>query len=176
MKWDDAVSYLHYTDELDCICGMEITESRQKKFDFTTPYYSRNIAVFVRNDNKSITTLKDLIGKKLTADKDSTIESLLKEKGLFEKIRIKETFSKEESMKLLKKREFDAMIAPKEVGIYLAEKYKVKVKIIAIAEDASPVAIAVKKGNLELLNLLEKTLQELIKEGEIEKVYNNWFK
>ena len=51
----------------------------------------------------------------------------------------------------------------------------IKVKILAEAEQGTPVAIAVKKGNLQLLNMLEKRLQALVKEGEISKLHQAWF-
>ena len=73
-------------------------------------------------------------------------------------------------MRLLKSGKFSAMIAPKKVGLYLAKKLYVEVKIIAEVEPGTPVAIAVKKGNLQLLNMLESKLQTLINEGEIHKL------
>lgn len=77
-------------------------------------------------------------------------------------------------MRLLKSGKFSAMIAPKEVGLYLAKKLYVEVKIIAEVEPGTPVAIAVKKGNFQLLNMLESKLQTLIKEGEIHKLQQDW--
>lgn len=176
MNWDDVVGMLWFTDKLDCAGGMEINEARKKLFDFTSPFYSRKIAVFIHSDETIIKKLEDLEGKKITGDRHSSIEKLLNETGIKTKIRIKKAKSKEDSMRLLKTREFSAMIAPKEVGLYLAKQLNVSVKILVESEEESPVAIAVKKGDLQLLNLLDNALQELIKEGEIQKLYQDWFK
>ena len=174
MKWADVIGTLMFTNKLDCVTGMEINDARKKHFDFTSPYYFRKAALFIRSENNSIKRLEDLVGKTIAGDKDSYLETLLEKKGIRKDIRIKQTRSKEESMRLLKTGEFSAMIAPKWVGLYLAKQLHVDVKIVAEAEQGTPVAIAVKKGNLQLLNMLEKQLQTLIKEGEIRKLQQDW--
>lgn len=128
------------------------------------------------SNNSQIKELKDLVGQNVTGDRDSSVEAQLERLGLKGKIRLKATTSKEESMKLLKSGRFVAMIVPKEVGLYLAKKQGGKVKIIEDIEQTSPVGIAVKRGNLPLLNLLNDKLNLLSKAGEIEKLYQKWFR
>jgi len=176
MNWDDVVGTLMFTNKLDCVGGMEINEVRKKYFDFTSPYYSRKIAVFIQSDNSTIKQLEDLIGKTITGDRHYSLEKRLKKMGIRKHIRIKQTKSKEESIRLLKTEQVVAVIAPKEVGFYLAKKLNIKVKIIAEANQGSPVGIAVKKGNYQLLTMLENRLQDLIKEGEIYKLHQEWLK
>jgi len=90
-------------------------------------------------------------------------------------IRLRQTDSKEESMNLLKSGEVTAVIAPKEVGLYLAKKLNVNVSIIEELKQGSPVGIAVKKGNTQTLNILNKALKQLIQNGDIDKLYRQWF-
>ena len=175
MKWDDVMGSLMFTEALDCSGGTEINEERKKHFDFTSPYTTRQIVIFIRADNAAITKLEDLINQPVTGDKLSAVELLLKKKGIRNQIRIKATESKEESMRLLKEGFFVAMIAPKEVGLYLAKQFDVKVKILDEVVEATPVGIAVKKGEADLLDSLETALQELIKEGKIQELYQKWF-
>lgn len=171
MKWDDVMGSLMFTEALDCSGGTERNEEREKYFDFTSPYSTRQIVIFIRADNTTITTVEDLINQPVTGDKQSAVELYLQKKGLKNQIRIKATESKEESMRLLKEGFFVAMIAPKEVGLYLAKELDVNVKILEEVVQESSVGIAVKKGNAELLNLLEPALQELMKEGKIQQLY-----
>ena len=96
--WDDIVASLIFTDKLDCIGGMEINEARKKYFDFTSPYYHRQIAIFILAENNNIKKLADLIGKRITGDRHSSLETLLAKKGIRDKIRIKGAKSKEESI------------------------------------------------------------------------------
>jgi polar amino acid transport system substrate-binding protein len=175
MNWNNVVGELAYSDRLNCAAGMEVSKNRKKLFDFTTPYYSRKISIFILSDNTTIKKLEDLVGKKVTGDRDSSIEVQLESMGLKGGIRLKATKTKEESMKLLKAGTFVAMIAPRGVGLYLAKKLEVKVKILEEFDHASPVGIAVKKGDLQLLNMLNYELNILLKEGEIKKLYQKWF-
>ena len=175
MKWDDVMGSLMFTEILDCSGGTEINDERKQYFDFTSPYSTRQIVIFLRADNTTIAKVEDLFDQPVTGDKQSAVELLLKKKGIRNQIRIKATESKEESMRLLKEGFFVAMIAPKEVGFYLAKQLDVNVKILDEVVEESPVGLAVKKGNTELLNLLENALQELITEGKIQQRYQEWF-
>ncbi|UZE96701.1 transporter substrate-binding domain-containing protein [Alkalimarinus alittae] len=174
-NWDSVVSDLVHTRKLDCAVGMEITEVRARYFDFTVPYYYRYTVVFVLSTNTHIKSLTDLMGRKVAGDRHSELEKSLELKGVGNLIRLRQTGSKEESMRLLKSGEVVAVIAPKEVGIYLAKALNMDVNIIDVFEQRSPVGMAVKKGNAETLNVLNKALKKLIKNGEIEKLHQQWF-
>ena len=91
--WDDVVAHGrlgHY----DCIAGMEITAARQRWFLFTTPYYRRQINVFVRADNQHTRSLNDLIGGIIAGDRDSALENELIESGIQRRIRVRQVASK----------------------------------------------------------------------------------
>ena len=122
MKWQDVIGSLMFTDKLDCVTGMEVTNVRKKYFDFTSPYYFRKTVLFVSSKNGNIKQLKDLLGKIIGGDKDSNLEAQLEKMHIKNKIRIKQTKSKEESMQLLKAGKLSAIIAPQEVDLYLAQK------------------------------------------------------
>ncbi|WNO10643.1 transporter substrate-binding domain-containing protein [Teredinibacter sp. KSP-S5-2] len=173
-KWDDVINYLRI-GKVDCISGMEINELRKKYFDFTTEYYHRYDVVFVRADDDSIKTIDDLYGKKITGDRHSFVENYWKNKGIKEHIRIKQTGTKEQAMELLYQKDTVAAIMPKAVGLYLAKQLGFSVKVLENPDPGSPVAIAVKKGNASLLQSLDSSLRALIEEGEIERLYLQWF-
>lgn len=173
-KWDDVINYLRI-GKVDCVSGMEINELRKRYFDFTMEYYHRYDVVFVRADNDSIKSIDDLYGKKITGDRHSFVENYWKEKGIKKYIRIRQTGTKEQAMQLLYNKETVAAVMPKAVGLYLAKQFGFSVKILENHDPGSPVAIAVKKGNIRLLQALDSSLKELIAEGEIEKLYSQWF-
>jgi ABC-type amino acid transport substrate-binding protein len=173
--WDNVVSNLVHTENLDCAVGMEITDIRAKLFDFTIPYYYRHTAIFVLTTNTHIKSLADLIGNMVAGDRHSDLEKHLELKAVKSLIRLRQTTSKEESMKLLKSGEVVAVIAPKEVGLYLAQMLNIKVRIIEELKQGSPVGIAVKKGKTQILNILDSTLKDLIQNGDIDHLYRQWF-
>ena len=109
-EWDTVVGSVRF-GKIDCAIGMGINDTRKMHFDFTIPYYERKSAVFILKSNNQIKSIEDLDGKLITGDRHSFVEVLLKEKGL--KPRMKQTKSKEESMRLLKSGRFQAVIAPK---------------------------------------------------------------
>ena len=47
------------------LAGCSITEERQKKMDFSTPYFDSGISMAVSKDNDSIQSYEDLRGKKV---------------------------------------------------------------------------------------------------------------
>lgn len=176
MKWADIIGTLSFTDKLDCVPGMEINNIRKKNFDFTSPYYERKTALFTLATNTTINRLEDLVGKTIAGDKGSYLEAQLESLGIKKNIRIKQTKSKEQSMLLLESGSISAVMAPKEVGFYLANKLNININMVVEAEQGSPVAIAVNKGNEQLLNLLEENLQRLIEDGDIHNLQEQWQK
>jgi len=77
-------------------------------------------------------------------------------------------------MRMLQQGTAVAVIAPLEVGLYLAQKHKINVRILENADPGSPVGIAVIKGNDELLNQIEKALQALKQEGVLDLIITKW--
>ncbi|WP_319466615.1 transporter substrate-binding domain-containing protein [uncultured Pseudodesulfovibrio sp.] len=172
-KWNNIVANLCYGD-LDCVGGMEVNQTRRSCFDFTTPYYSRRITVFVLADNNDIQNIQDLKWQTIAGDRHSFVEQLFKKQGLMKQIRIFQTKSKDESMRLLKEGTVAAVIAPRAVGSYLAKKYEINVRMLEYSDQGSPVALAVKKGNDALLQQLESALMELEQDGKLNVIFKKW--
>ncbi|BDQ36275.1 hypothetical protein SYK_06350 [Pseudodesulfovibrio nedwellii] len=159
---------------IDCIAGIEINKKRETFFDFTTPYYMRKVVVFVREDNTNIQTIHDLRWQVVAGDRHSFVEEYFNQIGLRSQIRLYQTDSKETSMLLLQQKTIVAVIAPLEVGLYLAQKHHVKIKILDNLDPGSPVGIAVAKGNTKLLKQIEISLQKLKQEGTIDSIVAKW--
>jgi polar amino acid transport system substrate-binding protein len=175
MIWEDVVGSLAFTNEIDCVGGMEICDERKRYFDFTSPYFNRKATVFIKANNFQINKLEDLHGKQISGDRHSPVEALLEKKGIKDNIRITYTERKVDSMHLLKNDKVTAVIAPKAVGFYLAKQLGFKVRILEEIEISSPIGIAVKKGNIQLLTILDAAVRKLVYEGEFEKVYQSCF-
>ncbi len=174
-SWDDVVGKLRYGN-IDFIAGMEISGVRKKVFEFSTVYYHRYTVIFVRADNSDIRSVEDLYKKVITGDRHSFIESHWEKLRIKGRIRIRQMESKERAMELLFQGETQAAIMPRAVGLYLAEKMGLRVKILDGFDPGSPVAMAVKKGNSQLLQKIDRIIKELMEKGEIDKLYARWFK
>lgn len=173
-NWDDVFGMLRI-GEIDIIVGMEVNDKRRPFFDFTREYYHRHDVVFVREDNHDINSIEDLYDQIITGDRNSYIEIIWEKKGIKDKIRVMQAETKEKSMQLLFEGKTKAAIMPEAVGYYLAKKIGLKLRILDSPDPGSPVAIAVKKGNKELHEMADQALKELIDEGEIKRLYREWF-
>ncbi len=173
LPWDKVITSLRL-GRIDCIAGIEINKKRETFFDFTTPYYMRKVVVFVREDNTNIQTIHDLRWQVVAGDRHSFVEEYFNQIGLRSQIRLYQTDSKETSMLLLQQKTIVAVIAPLEVGLYLAQKHHVKIKILDNLDPGSPVGIAVAKGNTKLLKQIEISLQKLKQEGTIDSIVAKW--
>jgi ABC-type amino acid transport substrate-binding protein len=174
-SWDSVVDKLRLGKGVQIVGGMEINDDRKRFFDFSPPIYRRRNVIFVLATNTDIKGLKDLIGKIITGDKGSYVESLLAKSGDKDKIRIMEPETKEESMKLLQSGKVVASIMPDAVGYFLAKQLGVKVRAIDTGDPGSPVGFAVNKGSgAQTLASLEKAIAKLSSDGSLEKIKARW--
>jgi polar amino acid transport system substrate-binding protein len=62
-----AVAALESSQADGVIAGMSITEERQKKYDFSAPYYDSGVVMAIKADNNDINGYADLRGKRVAA-------------------------------------------------------------------------------------------------------------
>lgn len=172
-KWDDVVSMLLF-GRIDMIAGMEVNAFRHEYFDFSSPFTKRHDVVFVAADS-TVTRIEDLFGLVITGDRHSFVELHWKEQGIHQKIRIMQVGSKEESMELLARGEIAAAIMPLEVGKYLAALRGLEIRTLDNSDPGSEVAIALRKGNPELLRRINEALRDLEADGKLDALARKWF-
>lgn len=171
MKFEGLLPAL-VTDDIDFIvAGMVADEERSKTVDFSIPYYQAEQKMIVRMDDKDkYKSPEDLVGLKVSAQKTTIQEGIALEKftgstyiGL----------SKITDMILeLQNNKVDAVILADPVAkAYVNQNKDLFMADISLgAEDG--VSVAVNKGKSELLELIDKTLDKLIKDGTIDKLIN----
>lgn len=171
--WDNVVSLLRY-GELDVAIGMEQTAARQSFFDFSQPYYHRLATLFVLDQDSSPESVRGLVGKRISGDRHSVLEEHLEKLGLNNAIRIQQADSKKEAMEQLGVGEVEAVIMPERVGLYLAEKMDLNIRILWQPEIRVPVSFAVKNGDTERLTQLNKALTHLEQSGKLDEIRQRW--
>jgi len=164
-EWDNVVSMLLF-GRIDMVVGMEVNTFRHEYFEFSTPYAKRHDVVFV-SANSTVTSVEDLFGLIITGDRHSFVELLWKKEGIHHKIRIMQAKTKEDSMDLLARGETTAAIMPLEVGKYLAKQRGLKIRVLMSPDPGSEVAIALRKGQPELLKRINEALLEMQTDGEL---------
>lgn len=159
------------TDKVDfVIAGMNPDEERRKNVDFSEIYYHASQGVLVKEDSvDQYQSVEDLAGKKIGVQRGSTQEGLAQEidgASLTSLAKIPELIMELNSGRV------DALILEKPV----AEQYVTTQASIAMSgvEIEQPLeetgfAIAVKKGNQELVDAINVTLKRLIDNGDIDR-------
>ncbi|ABO49282.1 amino acid ABC transporter substrate-binding protein, PAAT family [Desulforamulus reducens MI-1] len=170
--WETIIQGLK-ANKYDAIIGsMAITEERQEQVDFSRPYYRSGAQVFVSSNNDSITSAKDLKGKKIGVVKASTFRNVALE--YTDKKNVIGYDSDVIALQDLPTGRVDAVITDQMVGI-VAIKNGLKIKDVDKPLWVDEMAIPVNKGNTELVNKINNALDEMIKDGTYEKISNKWF-
>ncbi|MDR2247904.1 MAG: transporter substrate-binding domain-containing protein, partial [Treponema sp.] len=65
LGFNAAVAALESSQADGVIAGMSITEERQKKYDFSAPYYDSGVVMALKADNNAIKGYGDLSGKRV---------------------------------------------------------------------------------------------------------------
>ncbi len=166
------------TGNIDIIAaGMTITEDRQKVVDFTIPYYSGDQSILVRKDSEfDITVLfgNHKIGVQTGTTGDLWVTEHLSDKNILPKKNIIRYDTFNFAVRDLVNKNIDAIVLDNPV----AERFTKTdpVKIIGIIKTEESYGMAVKKGNKELLNLLNSGIQELQKSGKLDELIDKYFK
>ena len=153
------------------ISAATITEEREKAVDFSNPYYLSEQAVLVK-EGSPISSLEELKGKTVAVQQGTTGQELAKEKSGASEIRpYPEGPDAVNALKAgtVEGVVIDAPVAENAVeksgGLEIAEK-------VPTEEDYG---IAVAQGNEELLEEINKGLEEVEEDGTYKKIYEKWF-
>lgn len=158
------------SDKIDIIiAGMTPTEERKESVDFSKVYYTAIQKALVSTDNVAeLKTVDDLTSKKIGVQKATIQEDLAKEQ--IKDADIEALTSIADLILQLKSNKIDAIIAEGPVaGAYANNLDGIEVAEIEFATADSGSAIAINKGNEYLVEAINKTLDKLVENKEIEK-------
>ena len=172
--WDSLFAGLD-AGRFDLVCnGVEVTDERAKTYDFTTPYGYIHTALAVRKDNEDIKSFEDLKGKTTANSLASTYMELAESYGAT----VQGIDTLEETIQLLTAGRIDAtMNADVSFYDYLNVHPDADFKLVAQTEDASHVAIPVRKGDdsASLLEAINTAIEELRADGTLKALGEKYF-
>ena len=173
-EWDGLFTGLD-TGRYDAIInGVEVTDERSQKYDFTDAYAYIKTALIVKSDNEDIKSFEDLNGKKTSNSLDSTYMIIAQEYGA----EVEGVDSLSQTIDMVTSGRVDATLNA-EVSFYdyLKEQPDAQVKIVALTEEASSVSIPLRKGeeSAALREAINKALDELRADGTLAEISNKYF-
>ena len=172
--WDSLFAGLD-AGRFDMVCnGVEVTDERALTYDFTTPYGYIHTALAVRKDNDEIKTFEDLKGKTTANSLASTYMELAESYGAT----VQGIDTLEETIQLLAAGRIDATLnADVSFYDYLNVHPDADFKIVAQTEDASHVAIPLRKGDnsATLLEAINTAIEELRADGTLKELGEKYF-
>lgn len=163
MEFDSLLVALQNGQVDAVIAGMTVTDERKESVDFSTPYYTATQVIIVKEDS-DITCADDLADKLTAVVQGYTGETCISELGYNY-----ESFKKgTECVMELVNGKCDAVV----IDSATASKYVSDNEGLKIVEDESvfgseEYAIAVKKGNTELLNKINASIEKMLSDGTV---------
>ena len=154
--------------------GVEVTEERALKYNFTTPYGYIRTALIVRGDNDSITSFVDLKGKRTANSIASTYMTLAESYGAT----AVGVDTLDQTLQMVLSGRADATLNA-EVSFYdyMNAHPEANLKVVALTDEASQVAIPLRKGeeSATLLEAINEAIDALRAEGELTRISEKYF-
>jgi ABC-type nitrate/sulfonate/bicarbonate transport system substrate-binding protein/PAS domain-containing protein len=171
-SWSESLKKIK-EKECDILSLAMDTKDREKYINFTKPYISSNFVIVTKNDELFIPDVKKIIGKrKLTVVKNYAITDILKEKYNYNNI--VEVNSIEEGLeKVLSGEVFGYIDCLSVVGYKIQKDFTSELKIVGKFDEALNLSIGVRKDDLELLEIFNKSI-ESFPEDKKQEILNKW--
>lgn len=163
MEFDSLLVALQNGQIDAAIAGMTVTEERLESVDFSTPYYTATQVMIVKEDS-DIASAADMADKKICVIQGYTGEVCVNEMGY-----PYEAFKKgtEAIMELVNGKCDVVVIDSATAQKYVGDNEGLKIVEDAAAFESEEYAIAVRKGNTELLDMVNTAIEAKLADGTI---------
>ena len=170
MEFNSIISYVNANDNAFGMAGMTVTEDRKKTVNFTTSYAKGIQSVIVKADS-DIKSIDDLAGKKIGVQLSTTGDIYATDD--FGADFVTQYNKATDCVLGLTKGDVDAVIIDNAPAKVFVEQNEGLVLLDAAYADEE-YAIAVKKGDAELLEKLDTAITELIADGTVAKIVEKY--
>ena len=174
--WEGIFNSVAQGDRDLLISAITITPERRQTLDFSDPYFDAKQLIAVKNDSK-IAKFSDLAKLKVGVQNGTTGDEVITKLQGKDSPNVKRFESTPLALKEMQSGGVDAVVADNGVVVhYVANNPDSKFKIINDSSFSSEqYGIAVKKGNTELLEKINKGLAGIKADGSYNQIYTQYF-
>lgn len=153
--------------------GFTRNSRREKTMDFTKTYFEAVQSIIVQNENEDIKGTDDLVGKRIGVQTGTTGDTEVASNT--EDADVKRYNTGLEAILDLKNGNLDAVVIDDlPAQMLIAQNSEVKI-LDEKAGDQEEYAIAVRKGDSELLQAIDEVLKELQDSGEMDEIISKYY-
>lgn len=169
MAFDSLIPALQSGKADFVAAGMTVSEDRLKNVDFTDTYAQAAQVIIVKSDS-AVASPDDLTGKKIGVQTGTTGDIYADD---IENAEVQRFNKGMEAVMALTQGKLDAVIIDREPAkVFVKENEGLMILDEAFTEEEY--AIAVKKGNTELLDKMNAAIGELKESGELQKIVDKY--
>jgi PAS domain S-box-containing protein len=171
--WVEVLDWLD-SGKADFIHDTGYTKEREEFLDYSNPIIEMPEMIFVRLDQYDITGFDSLKGKKVACVNQHISHLYLKN---FPGITCYVVKTPVEGLYELISGKVDAFVYPKQIILYLAQNLRLTDKIKMTGDPLRILtwSMVVKKGNTEILTLLNEGIDKVRGTDEYDRIYNKWW-
>lgn len=171
MDWTEAQSRV-LNGEADALLQINQTRDRKEIYDFSEALLESDFCIFRRNNRVDIQNIDSLSGSTVGAEESGYPKSLLQK---YPKIKMRIIESWKKGFELINAGEIDALIVDRWVGEYELSISQIKgITVVDEPIESNSSAIAVKKGNKQLLVKINEGLKKIREDGSMERILKKW--
>jgi polar amino acid transport system substrate-binding protein len=174
--WDGIFAGLGAGDYDAVLSAVTITEQRKATMDFSLPYVNAGQVIVTSKGNRSATSLEQFAGKKVGVQIGTTGAS---EVARHRNLALKTYDEAGLAVEDLYAGRIDAVVIDSPTAasyVVQNEKYRGRLAIVGKPFTDERYGIAVRKGNARTLELVNKGLRVVLKDGTIDKLTEKWLK
>lgn len=175
IAWDSKDMELE-SGNIDCIWNGFTMTGREDDYTWTEPYMA-NQQVFVVANDSDINSQADLAGKIVEVQADSSAEAALKEApeltATFKELLTTADYNT--AFMDLEQGAVDAIAMDVIVAGYQIQQRNADFKILDDSLSEEEYGVGFKKGNTELRDKVQSTLEEMAEDGTLQDVSEKWF-
>jgi cystine transport system substrate-binding protein len=171
-QWDAIFAGLE-AGRFDAIANqVSITDERKEKYDFSQPYTVSKGVIVTGADNDEITSFEDLKGKTTAQSLTSNWYELAQESGA----QVEAVEGWAQSVALLQQGRVDATINDNLTYLdYQKTSNDPSIKVAAETDESSESAVAFPKGSTDLVEAVDKALDDLRADGTLAEISTKYF-